>query len=56
VRKKTKFYDYFNKEGGEEEVSGSDEEEDDDNDDGEINFSNLPSCVTRIHVCFNYLY
>merc|ERR1719189_3438679 len=30
VRKKTKFYDYFNKEGGEEEVSGSDESEDDD--------------------------
>ena len=30
VRKKTKFYDYFNKEGGEEGVSGSDEEEDDD--------------------------
>ena len=29
VRKKTKFYDYFNKEGG-EEVSGSDESEDDD--------------------------
>merc|ERR1719510_2663511 len=24
VRKKTKFYDYFNKEGGEEEFSGSD--------------------------------
>merc|ERR1719225_2138697 len=30
VRKKTKFYDYFNKEGGEEEVSGSEESEDDD--------------------------
>merc|ERR1711981_34255 len=30
VRKKTKFYDYFNKEGGEEEVSGSGESEDDD--------------------------
>lgn len=30
VRKKTKFYDYFNKEGGEEGVSGSDESEDDD--------------------------
>lgn len=30
MRKKTKFYDYFNKEGGEKEVSVSDESEDDD--------------------------